>query len=619
VATTRLKDHWREQRLFASRALIAAFFILALTGIVIARLVNLQVIHHEHFSQLSQGNRVRLEPVPPTRGLIYDREGRVLARNRPAYQLELIPEQVPDLENTLLELVYLGLVDSDDLESIRGKIASQRRFDAVILRYDLDTEEAARFAVRRQTLPGVDIRARLARDYPEGSVAVHALGYVGSISEEDLKRLDGPNYMGTSQAGKLGVERAYEDLLHGQTGHRQLLVNAQGRMLDELERVDAAPGGDIYLSLDLDVQRAAERALGDYRGAVVAIDPRNGQVIALASTPTYDPNLFSRGISRTAYQNLQSDPDKPLINRALRGNYPPGSTIKPLMALAGLHYNATQPWRSTFCRGWFTLPGSSHRFRDWKKVGHGPVTLISATAQSCDIYFYELAVELGIDRMHEFLDGFGLGRPTNIDIPGEKNGLLPSREWKRGAFNRRQDQVWFPGETVIAGIGQGYMLTTPVQLAQSMAILANRGRGFRPTLLAAVADPETGEPRPVPPVLLEPVEVAAPEYWDIALQSMVEVVHGQRGTARAIGKDAPYIIAGKTGTAQVFTIAQDAVYDEEEVEERLRHHALFVAIAPADDPRIALAVVVENGGSGSGTAAPVARTVMDAWLAKELP
>jgi penicillin-binding protein 2 len=617
VATSRLKDHWREQRLFASRALIAAFTIIALTGIVVVRLVDLQVINHEHFSQLSHGNRVRLEPLPPTRGLVYDREGRVLARNRPAYQLELVPEQVPDLENTLLELVYLGLVDSEELEEIRRKINAQRRFDAVTLRYDLDAEEAARFSVRRQTLPGVDIRARLARDYPEGDVAVHALGYVGSISEDDLKRLDGPNYMGTSQAGKLGIERSYEDLLHGTTGHRQLLVNAQGRMLEELQRTDASPGSDIYLTLDLDVQRAAEAALGDYRGAIVAIDPRNGHVIALASTPTYDPNLFSRGISRAAYKDLQTDLDKPLFNRALRGSYPPGSTIKPLMGLAGLHYNATQPWRSTFCRGWFSLPGSSHRFRDWKKVGHGPVSLISATAQSCDIYFYELAVELGIDRMHEFLLGFGLGSPTDVDIPGEKSGLLPSREWKRQAFNRRQDQVWFPGETVIAGIGQGYMLTTPMQLAQSMAILANRGHGFRPTLLAAIADRETGEPRAVPPVPLEPVEVAAPEFWDITLQSMVEVVHGRRGTARAIGKDAPYIIAGKTGTAQVFTVAQDAEYDEEEVEERLRHHALFVAIAPAEDPRIALAVIVENGGSGSGTAAPVARTVMDAWLEKK--
>lgn len=616
MSIDRLKDHWGEQRMFFGRIIAAAVVIVLLAGLLVYRLVDLQVVHFEHFSRLSQGNRVRIEPVPPVRGLLLDRHGRLLAENRPVYQLELIPEQVRDIEGTLAELVRLGLVREDDLQRIHTQIRSQRRFEPTVLRPRLSEEEAARFAVQRPRFTGVDIQARLARQYPLGDFAAHALGYVGAISENDLQRLDTANYAGTAQTGKIGAERAWEHLLHGTTGYRQLLVNAQGRTLQELERNDAAPGRNVYLTIDMDLQAAAEAALAGRRGSVVALDPSNGQVLALVSVPGYDPNLFSQGITSAQFRALQNDIDQPLFNRALRGQYPPGSTIKPMLALAGLHYNVITPQETVFCPGWFSLPNHSHRYRDWRKTGHGTVNLRESVAQSCDVYFYRLAVTLGIERMHDFLALFGLGQLSGIDIPGEQPGLLPSREWKRSAFRRPQDQAWFPGETVITGIGQGYMLATPLQLAQAAAILGNRGRGFTPTLLAAVEDPVSGEreefaPRPLPPLQLAPRQV------EEAVDSMVAVMHGPRGTARASAAGAPWTIAGKTGTAQVIGIAQGEEWDEDAVDERHRPHALFIAFAPAENPRIAIGVLVENGASGSGAAAPVARAVLDQWLLRE--
>jgi len=613
VSINRLKDHWREQHMFFGRLVAAALITVLLSGLLMYRLVDLQVVHFEHFSRLSHGNRVRIEPVPPVRGLLLDREGRLLAENRPVYQLELVPEQVPDIEGTLDELVRLGLLDTEDLPRVRNQIRSQRRFEPTVLRQRLDEEEAALFAVKRPRFPGVDIRARLARQYPLGEIGAHAIGYVGAVSEADLQRLDTANYAGTAQTGRTGAERAWEHLLHGTTGYRQVLVNAQGRTLQELERNDAVPGHNVYLTLDLELQAVARQALAGRRGSIVALDPRNGEVLALVSTPAFDPNLFSTRISGAQYSALQNNPDQPLFNRALRGQYPPGSTIKPLLALAGLHYDVMDAADSVFCPGWFSLPNHSHRYRDWKRTGHGRVDLEESVAQSCDVYYYQLAMTLGIERMHEFLGWFGLGERTGIDIPGEQPGLLPSREWKRTAFRARQDQVWFPGETVITGIGQGYMLATPLQLAQSAAILANRGRGFRPTLLAAVENPASGErvatvPEPLPPLRLQP------EHVEDAVDSMIAVVHGPRGTARATWSDASWTVAGKTGTAQVIGIAQGEEYDEEATAERERPHALFVAFAPAENPRIAIGVLVENGSSGSATAAPIARVVMDHWL-----
>jgi len=505
------------------------------------------------------------------------------------------------------------------MERIRGDLARQSSFRPTALSYRLSEEAVARFAVNRQRFPGVDIQARLIRHYPHGSVAVHALGYVGSLSERDLQTLSAESYAGTTHVGKIGVEKAREDLLHGEVGYRQVLVNAQGRGLQELERDRPKPGGDAVLALDLQLQMDAEQALAGRRGAIVAIEPFSGHVLALVSQPGYDPNKFSVGISTADYRGLQENPDIPLFNRALRGLYPPGSTIKPMIGLAGLHYGVTEPWQRTFCLGHYSLPGSSHKFRDWKRGGHGHVDLEQAVAQSCDVYFYELAHKLGIDNIHDFMAGFGLGSRTGIDIPAEKGGTLPSRDWKRARFPRREDKVWYPGETVITGIGQGYLQTTPLQLAHATAIVAARGERFRPMLIAGTRDPETGETVYFDPEPMPPVRLLDERLWDEAIDAMVAVVHGPTGTARRIGEDAPYRIAGKTGTAQVITIAQDEKYDESELEERQKDHALFIAFAPAEAPRIAVAVIVENGGSGSGVAAPVARAVLDSYLLRDEP
>ncbi len=617
VSAVTLRDHWREQRVFNNRLLAAAAIVLLATGILATRLFFLQVVNYEYFRELSHGNRVRIEAVPPTRGLIFDRNGVLLAENLPSYQLELVPEQVTDPDASLASLLALRIVRNDDLERIRKQIARRRAFEAVPLRYRLDDEEVARFAVLRPHYPGIDIRARLARHYPAGPMAVHAIGYVSALDQDDVQRINTADYAGTTHIGKTGVEQALETLLLGEPGHQQIVVNAQGRSLQRISRESPRPGRDLILTLDVRLQDAAEQALANRRGAVVAIDPRDGSVRALVSAPGYDPNQFGEGLTQRQFAALAGDPDNPLFNRALRGNYPPGSTIKPFLGLAALHYKLRSPAEELFCPGFFMLPGDDHRYRDWKKEGHETVNLISAIEQSCDVYFYELALQLGIDRMHEFMMRFGFGAPTGIDISGEKAGLMPSRDWKRGAFSVRAEQVWFPGETLITGIGQGFTLSTPLQLAHATATLAARGKRFKPQLVRAVRDPLTGEiseraPQPLPG--LEEIDEAS---WQIVIDAMAAVVHGERGTARAVGNAISYRAAGKTGTAQVFTIGQEEEYEEDQVSERLRHHALFIAFAPLEAPEIALAVVVENAGSGSSAAAPVARAVLDAWFSRD--
>ena len=619
--SVRLKDHWAEQRLFARRVFAATVVILVLVTALFARLYYLQVVRHQHFSDLSQGNRIRIEPLPPSRGLILDRHGEPLALNRPAYQLELVREQTPDVEDTLARLVQIGLLAADDLERTRRAIRARRSFDAVPIRLQLSEEELARFAVNRPDFPGVEVRPRLTRYYPQGGTGVHALGYVAAISEADQQRIDVANYAGTTLIGKLGVERAFEDELHGETGYQQLLVNAQGRRVErvgmstpELTRRAPIAGNDLYLAVDAHLQQVAEDALAGHRAAVVAIDPRNGDILAFVSTPTFDPNGFARGLSYAEYAALSTDIDVPLYDRALRGVYPPGSTIKPLVALAALELGVIPPEERRLCRGAFQLPGSSHRYRDWKKGGHGSVDMHTAIAVSCDVYFYGVSAEMGIDGMHDFLAQFGLGEKTGVDIAGERAGILPSTAWKRQAFKQKAAQVWFPGETVIAGIGQGYMLTTPLQLAHATAAVAMRGERFRPRLVKAIRDARTGEVREIPPHPLPAVQVSDPGYWDVIIGGMVGVTNDPWGTARRAQLGAPYRIAGKTGTAQVFTVGQNEKYNEADVAERLRDHALFVSFAPADDPQLAVAVVVENGKSGSGTAAPIARKIFDAYL-----
>lgn len=619
----RIKDQHAEQRLFTRRAIAAGVLMALAIVALVARLVWLQVVRYEHFAELSTGNRIRIEPIPPNRGLIFDRHGLPLAINVPSYQLELVREQVGDLDATLAALAGLGLIEEDSIENIAREVRNRRGFEAVPIKMQLTEAEVSLFAVHRHDFPGVEIRPRLTRHYPLGPTGVHAIGYVGAISEDDQKVLRMENYAGTSLTGKTGVERAYESELHGQTGSQQLLVNAQGRPVErvgreaaDLKRKEPMAGNDLYLTIDHRVQQATEEMLRGHRASAVAIDPRNGDVIAFVSMPAFDPNLFVRGLTRAQYRTLTEDPQRPLYDRALRGVYPPGSTIKPLMGMAALEYGVVTPSTTHVCGGLWRMPGVSRPWRDWRLAGHGTVDLRRALATSCDVYFYEVAHAMGIDRIHEFLKQFGLGSPTGIDIPGERAGILPSTQWKKQAFSRREAQIWFPGDTVSVGIGQGYMTATPLQLAHATAVLAARGRRFKPRLVRAIRDARTGQVREVPPVELPPAEASSPEAWEVAIAGMLDVVHAQHGTARAYLKDLTYRMAGKSGTAQVFTVAaNERMRKAEELAEHLRDHALFVAFAPAEDPQLAVAVVIENApGGGSSYAAPVARRMLDVYL-----
>jgi len=563
---------------------------------------------------------VRLDPIPASRGLILDRNGKVLADSEPAYQLELIREQVPNLDDTLHRLAALGLIDSEEVEDTRHMILSRRSFDNVPVRLRLTDEEIGRFAVHRYEFPGVDLATRQTRHYPFGQLGVHALGYVSAISEQDLEHIDRSSYAGTTLIGKLGIESAFERELHGKNGFREILVNAQGRSVQrqgayapELHSLPPVAGEDLVLAIDLQAQQAAEDGLGEHRGAVVAIDPNTGDVLALASKPGFDPASFARGLTRSEYAALSDDIDKPLLNRALRGTYPSGSTIKPALALAALTYHLVDPNRQEFCSGVFHLPGSSLLFREGKTGRHGYLDLTHAIAKSCDVYFFGLAATVGGERIANFLTQFGYGSLTGIDISGEKPGLLPSPEWKRQAFKRPADQVWFPGDSVNFGIGQGYLLVTPLQLAHVAAVLAERGRSFRPRLVTGVRD-LSGKITPIAPTPNPPVAGVSDADWDTVLAGMVGAA--TYGTAAAISKGASYTIAGKTGTAQVFTVSRSERLTDK-VAERLKDHSWFIAFAPVEAPRIAVAVLVENGGFGASAAAPIARRVMDAYLLRQ--
>ena len=602
-----LKDPQLESRIYGARTVIAICIVVVLLSIVLARYYTLQITEYETYSTESERNRVQLQPLPPKRGLIYDRNGELLADNRPTYILSVVRERVEDLEATVAELQALLPVSERDLEIFRKKLKRSRPYDSVPLRLRLTEEERARLAVNRHRLPGVVVEAQLMRHYPHGDLFSHAVGYVSRINEQEVLELDETNYRGTLHVGKVGVEKFYEDILHGKVGYQNVESNAHGRVLRVLERYAPKPGKDLKLHLDSRVQRAAIDALGDRRGAVVAIDPLTGGVLALVSTPGFDTNLFVNGISTANYSALRDSPDVPLYNRAVQGTYPPGSTIKPFMAMAGLASGLVTPESTVPDPGWYKLSGDSRKYRDWilriRGTGHAPhVAMKMAIAESCDVYFYDLARRLTIDGMHEYLYPFGFGRRTGIDTTNERNGILPSTQWKRGALG----VAWYPGETISAGIGQGYMLASPLQLAVATSVMASKGKRIVPRLVMSV----DGESLVIPDH--EPL-LAPPENWDVVYDGMREVVHGKRGTAKALAAGIEYEMAGKTGTAQVIGIAQNAVYNEDEVDERHRHHGLFIAFAPLEAPTIAVAIIVENGG-GSSAASPIARAVIDTWL-----
>ncbi len=605
-----LKDPLRETRIYSARTITAVLIVVALLAVIMGRYYSLQITEYETYRTQSDRNRVQLQPLPPKRGLIYDRNGVLLADNRPSHLLSIVVERVSDLEETLAILQGLVPISDSDLDNFYKKKARRRPYEAVPLRFRLTDDERARLAVNRYRLPGVTVDAQLVRFYPHGELFSHAVGYVGRINERESFELDATDYAGTFHVGKVGVEKFYEDVLHGDVGYQNVETNAHGRVLRVLERVDPVPGKDLRLHLDINLQRTATAALGDQRGAVVAMDPQTGGVLALVSTPGFDTNLFVNGISTADYSALRDSPDVPLFNRAVQGQYPPGSTVKPMMALAGLESGLLTPEFTVPDPGWYRLPGDSRRYRDWilkiRGTGHAPrVDLKMAVAESCDVYFYDLARRLTIDRMYDYLRPFGLGGRVGIDTTNERPGVLPSTQWKRDAMN----QPWYPGETLSAGIGQGYMLATPVQLAVAATALATRGRVFAPRLVAEVDGVAEAAPE-MPPVQ------ATQEHWQVVQEAMREVVHGRRGSARKIATGLQYEMAGKTGTAQVIGIAQNAIYREEEVAERHRNHGLFIAFAPFENPTIAVGVLVENGG-GSSAAYPIARQVIDAWLLDE--
>jgi penicillin-binding protein 2 len=618
---TRIKNTFAETRLFTIRGIAAGVIAGVLLLSVAGRLFYLQVLKYEYYSTLSLGNDIRNEPIPPSRGLILDRHGVVLADNLPAFNVELIREQVGDnkaLDATLAQLVSIGLLRSEEIGGIKRTILLHKVYESVPVKLQLNEEEMAIFAIHRYQFPGVDIRTRLARHYPFKEMAVHAIGYVSAINEQDMKQIDSAEYAGTSLIGKLGVEGAYEGELHGKPGFREIMVNAAGRPVErqgdyapQLSRPPVA-GEDLFLGIDMKVQKVAEEALSGKRGSVVALDPKTGDVIALASTPGFDPNDFVRGLSVGQYSALSNNIDVPLLNRALRGAYPPGSTVKPLYALAAQKYGVYTPDQVQYCPGYFTLPGSANKYRD-DEVHHN-VDMRSAISRSCDVYFYRLAEKMGIDHMHEFMSAFGYGDLTGIDIPGEKPGLYASPEWKRRVYKRKADQVWFPGETVSMGIGQGPITVTPLQQAHFAAEIAERGQIVAtPRLVAATRAPGSFTVVARPPVLEKPVDIASEQQWRVILDGMEGAV-GPSGTAHVAGAGAKYKWAGKTGTAQVVTVKQTESTKHKNEDERKREHAWFIAFAPVDDPKIAISVLVENAGFGATAAAPIARKVIDAYL-----
>ena len=614
----RLKDHERDSRLVRRRVVVGAALVLMLTLVLVARAYYLQVIQFDHHTTLAENNRIHVQPIPPTRGLIFDRNGVIIADNRPSFSLTVTRERAGDWQAVLDTLVQVLELTTEDRAIFEKRFRQGRRpFEPVPILFELSEEQIARIAVNQFRLPGVEVTAQLVRHYPLGEHFAQSVGYVGRINEQELKKLDPVDYSGTHHIGKTGAEKFYESVLHGEVGYEEVETNARGRVLRVLKRTEPQSGRDLTLNLDLKLQQAAEAALAGRRGAVVAIEPATGGILAMASQPSFDPNLFVTGISFKDYAALRDSIDRPLYNRVLRGLYPPGSTIKPMVAAAGLDAGVITRTSRVFDPGYYQLPNYSHKYRNWNRSGDGWVDLQLAIMRSNDTYFYDLALKLGVRRLHDYLYGMGIGRRVSIDLGEEAEGLMPSPEWKRARYR----QAWYPGETLILGIGQGYMQATPLQLAQATALVANKGRWVRPRLLRSASGltPEqlmaAGE---IPQVETPPdVVLKDMKYWDMVSDGMQQVLHNPRGTAFKVGSQALYRIAGKSGTAQVVAIKQGEKYDRSKIHERHRDHALFVAFAPAENPQIAVAVMVENGESGSGVAAPVVKQVMDAWLLDE--
>jgi len=621
MESKRLNDYSRENSFFANRAIIAFLLVVVLMALLISRVYYLQVVEHDRFAAISERNRIQLQPVAPRRGLIYDRNGVLLADNRPNFSLTLLKEELDGVDETLERLAGVVELSEDEINRFKRRLNQRRRpFETVPLKFRLTQEEIAKISIEYHRLPGVQVEADLVRAYPQGPALAHALGYVGRINERELKSVDANTYAATHYIGKLGVERYYEPLLHGEVGWRKVETDVRGRVLQTLEQQDPVPGVDIQVSLDAQLQQFTAELIENRRAAVVAIEPKSGEILALVSNPSYDPNAFVTGISVKDYNALRENRDLPLYNRAIRGLYPPGSTLKPFTALAAIDSGSVPLDHKVWDPGFYQLSAGGRKYRDWKREGHGRVDLNHALAESCDVWFYDIATKTDIDIFSDYLGRFGFGSIASLDLPEASAAILPSRDWKRG----RDNLPWYPGDSLNLSIGQGFMIATPLQLATATAVLANRGKWVRPQMLKRVVA-ENGLDEVQQQVLAELESKPTPQdivlnregNWQEIIQGMVDVVNASYGTARKTGAGTEYVMAGKTGTAQVVGIAQEAEYDSEALLERHRDHALFIAFAPVDDPKIAVAVVVENGEGGSRAAAPVAREVIDAWLLKD--
>lgn len=607
-----IRDHQQERVLFNGRAVIALGFIALMVLALISNLYNIQMVDYQDYQTRSNNNRIRVHPVAPNRGLIYDRNGVLLADNRPVYTLEIVPEEVKDIKQTVSQLSELLDIKEEEQQDFLKSIRYKRRFKHLPLKESLSEEEVAQFSVNQHKYPGVYVNAHLKRYYPYKEVLTHVLGYVAKINSKDLQMLadrgETANYKATRDIGKRGLERYYEEILHGKAGFQRVEVNNRGRVQRVVEFEPPLPGQDLHLSLDLSLQLLAMEELAGRRGAAVAVDARNGAVLALASSPSYDPNLFVHGISSKDYKKLLESPDRPLINRTTQGIYPPASTVKPLVGLLALEEGIVKPTTRIWDPGWFKLPNVPRKWRDWKRWGHGWVDIYKAIAESCDTYYYEISVKLGIDRISAFMEKFGFGDYSGIDIGEEYSANMPSREWKR----RRHNQPWYLGDTVSIGIGQSYWTVTPIQLAHAISILARKGENYTPQLVSAFGT-ETGrltaqhDERP-------PVTIDNPENWDVVLEGMRRVNHGLTGSAKKAFAGLTYESGGKSGTAQVFSLGEDEKYDANKLSSRLHDNAMFVAFAPFDDPEIVVAIALENAGGGSSNAAPVARKLLDYYM-----
>ena len=599
MSRKQIKNPQQESRIFQSRIVASIFIILILISIIFARYFYLQIIQHQSLLANSEQNRIKTTALPPARGFIYDRNGRLLVENIPTYRLQMVPEKVDDIKKSLKDLKALIHLTDDDIDELLKKKSLNRPFKPLIVKNKLSEKELASFMVRKHMFAGFKATPYLIRHYKYTDILAHVVGYVGRINDKDLKRLDKKSYKGSEYTGKLGLERFHENQLHGFPGSLTVETNAQGRVLKTIEQIPPISGQDLTLTIDIDLQKTAYEALGELTGSAIAINPKNGEILAMVSKPGFDPNDFVNGISHKKYNQLISSNQKPLFNRSLRGGYEPGSTIKPYMALAGLYYKVIDLNYSMFSKGFFQLDNQARKYHDWKRGGHGLINIKQSLVQSVNTFYYQLAVALGIDRIHEFLKPFKFGELSQVDLLAEKKGLLPSREWKKA----KKGKMWFPGETVITGIGQGFLVTTPIQLATSLTILANKGSYTTPHLVKSNNLKKEKIPFEI-----------ADEYWNVVHQGMIGVVHDKKGTARSIKND-NYLIAGKSGTSQVYGKKEEDVYNKNlEIPLHLRNHALFIAFAPADNPQIAVVVVAEHGASGSKTAAPIAGKIIDKYL-----